>query len=82
MSGVNAFLHDFIRMRKDMTPFKDSSKATGAVKMKPKSRVSYKKDTVAENNSLAQIIEKKPHRREVIEYLQERANTMTEQKMA
>jgi hypothetical protein len=82
MSGLNAFLHDFIRMRKEMTPFKDSSKATGAVKMKPKSRVTYKKDDVPENNSLAQIIEKKPHRREVIEYLQERANTLTEIKMS
>ena len=82
MSGLNSFLHEFIRMRKDLVPMKDSSKASGAVKMKPKSRVSYKKDDVAANHTLAHIIEKKPNRREVIEYLQERANSLTEIKMA
>jgi len=78
--SANKFLFDFMKMRKELAPMKDASKAPGAVKMK--SRTKYEKDPNPENNSLAQIIEKKPHKREVIEYLQERANHHTVIKMS
>jgi hypothetical protein len=80
MSAVNAFLFDFIKLRKEM-----HSPAPGA-KQKPPSntRVKYQEDATDNslNNTLGRIIEKKPHKREVIEYLQERANEHTARKMA
>ena len=80
MSGHNSFLSEFIKMRKELVPMKDSSKASGAVKMRTK--VAYKKDDNPDNGTLADIIEKKPHKREVIAYLQEKANAYTVQKMS
>ena len=80
MSGHNSFLMEFIKMRKELSPMKDASKSSGAVKLR--SKVLYKKDENPENNSLAEIIEKKPHKRVVIEYLQERANAFTVEKMS
>jgi hypothetical protein len=75
MSAVNAFLFDFIKMRKEMQPGAPPKKA---------SRVKYAKDTQEDspNHTLANIIEKKPHKREVIEYLQERANAYSAEMMA
>ena len=77
MSAVNAFLFDFIKMRKEMNPVKPP--ASGG-----QSRVKYQQDAsdTSLNNTLSRIIEKKPHKRDVIEYLQERAKSHSSRKMA
>ena len=81
MSAVNGFLFDFIKLRKEMT----SNPAAGVrQKASSNTRVKYQQDATDNslNNTLSRIIEKKPHKREVIEYLQERANEHTARKMA
>jgi hypothetical protein len=80
MSAVNGFLFDFVKMRKEM----HSSKPPAATGHSGKSRVRYEQDAsdASLNNTLSRIIEKKPHKRDVIEYLQERANSHTSRKMA
>ena len=81
MSAVNGFLFDFIKLRKEMT----ANPAAGVRQKQPSNtRVKYQQDATDNslNNTLSRIIEKMPHKREVIEYLQERANEHTARKMA
>jgi len=88
MSAVNAFLKDFMEMRKALTPQGPAGGAKIVGKPEPanpdakKRKAKFKKEQDTENTSLMTIIEKKPHRRDVIHYLQERANEFTTQKMA
>ena len=80
----NAFLKDFLEMRKqtspaskspaDVLPKKDTKKKT-QLKEEPKSI------TQTNQPSLQSIIEEKPHRKVLIEFLQNKANEYTLQKM-
>ena len=77
MPAVNGFLLDFMKMRKEV-----HTSSPGLSKTPSGTRVKHSKEPEPVNNSLAGIIEKKPHKKEVIEYLQERANHHTSLKMA
>ena len=83
MSGVNAFLKDFIEFRKALQP---SPTIVGNPKpanpQARKRKEKFKQEQEKKDTSLMTIIEDKPHKRVVIEYLQNRANELTEQKMA
>jgi hypothetical protein len=82
MSAVNSFLKEFLEMRKGLSKNpgepvqakKDPKKAVLEPKKKPK--------MTKEKPGLMTIVQDKPGRRVVIEYLQNRANELTEQKMA
>jgi hypothetical protein len=86
MSAVNSFLKEFLEMRKGLSKNpgepvqakKDPKKAVLEPKKKPK----MTKEQIVEKPGLMTIVQDKPGRRVVIEYLQNRANELTEQKMA
>jgi hypothetical protein len=90
MSAINGFLKDFMDMRKTINPV-----GLSAIKGPLKPGVSGKigvtgpggkgkitKGPAVIHSGLAHIIEAKPERKEVITYLQERANDMSEAAMA
>lgn len=83
MSAVNGFLKDFLEMRKALQPsptIVGNPKPANPAARKRKEKFTQeqeKKDT-----SLMTICEDKPHRRVVVEYLQDRCNYFTEKKMA
>lgn len=88
MSGTNAFLKEFIQMRKSLVPSGvagDMKLVTSAVSNTPKTK---KHATTAPElkedgkMTVAKIIEDKPKPREVIQYLQDRCNDCTVAKMA
>lgn len=84
MSAVNGFLKDFIEMRKSLVPptpkiVGNPSPANPATK---KRKEKFTKEQTVQDPTLATIIEDKPHKRVVIEYLQKHANSLTESKMA
>jgi hypothetical protein len=77
---MSSFLNDFIAMRKSLL----KAPAQTAQK-KPKTPSEKKMMSPAQNveeSTITRIIEKKPHKREVIEYLQHKANELTEKAMA
>lgn len=83
MSVVNSFLNEFIKMRKEANPIPNAANAAGAVKRRgtnTKDVAKVSRDVI--NGGLQRIIDEKPHKREVIDYLQERANGLTVEKMA
>jgi hypothetical protein len=83
MSVINSFLHDFIKMRKEAQPLANAAGATGAVKKRGTNTKDVGKASPDRlNGGLQRIIDEKPHKREVIDYLQERANGLTVEKMA
>ena len=85
----NAFLKDFLLMRKDLAPTQSPlthmaheaalPKKGGA---RQKKKPSLKPAPHVENGQLQHIIENKPPKKEVLEYLQNRANHYTVEKMA
>ena len=87
MSSTNAFLKDFIEMRKSITPntlpnlvspnVKDTKNGVKVKKQKPP--VTQNQET--SESTLAKIIEEKPPKKNVIAYLQTFANELTIQKM-
>lgn len=83
MSAVNGFLKDFLEMRKALVPTPkivgNPSPANPATK---KRKEKFTKEQETKDPTLATIIEDKPHKRVVVEYLQKHANSLTEQKMA
>lgn len=86
MSAVNSFLKEFLEMRKGLPASpgepvkakKDPKKAS----MEPKKKAKFTKEQTVDKPGLMTIIQDKPGRRVVIEYLQNRSNEFTEQKMA
>ena len=82
MSAINSFLGDFIKMRKEMTPPRNAVNAPGAVK-KAGTNIKHEPKSTIEviDTSLQRILDNKPPKKEVIEYLQERANAYTVKKM-
>ena len=84
----NAFLREFINMRKEAAPTQSPLLNMAHEKL-PKKKGSDTKKKAAlkaaphvENGGLQHIIENKPPRKEVIEYLQNRANQYSVEKMA
>ena len=87
MNNHNAFLKEFLAMRKELTPHKPASKSPEDVlpklkgnKEKPKAKLS--KEQEVDKPGLMTIIQEKPHKKVVIAYLQTKANELTEKKMA
>ena len=83
----NSFLKEFLEMRKGLSPSQPATanlasnslpKKGGRTNSKPKMTSTQK----VENGGIMHIIENKPPKKEVIEYLQKRANELTEEKMA
>ena len=87
MSAANAFLRDFIQMRKCLVPSGvagDTKLVTSAL---PNGKKGKKKTTAPElgddgKMTVAKIIEDKPKNRDVIQFLQDRCNELTIAKMA
>ena len=89
MSNTNAFLKEFLAMRKSLTPAPVSAAASSKAPedvlpknkngRKPKAEIT--KDQQTDKPGLMTIVENKPHKRVVIEYLQHKANDLTEEKM-
>lgn len=88
MNNNNAFLKEFLAMRKSITPASSAAatkspedvlpkKKNGRSKAKPQ----MKQELQTEKPGLMTIVETKPHKRVVIEYLQLKANDLTEEKM-
>lgn len=84
MSAHNAFLKEFLEMRKTLVP--PTPKIVGnpqpANPASKKRKEKFTKEQTTQDPTLATIIEDKPHKRVVVEYLQKHANHLTEQKMA
>jgi hypothetical protein len=88
MANNNAFLKEFLNMRKALHPTSSGSSLSpadvlpkkGKPKAKTKEALTEKQET--KEPGLMTIIEDKPHKRVVIEYLQKRANELTAKKMA
>lgn len=78
MSERNSFLSEFMKMRKELNP--GITKVSNAPPTAPRKDKPSKKQEVL-NPGLGHIIEKKPHKRIVIEHLQERANALSVEKM-
>ena len=75
---MSSFLNDFISMRKGL------AKPNEVKGMKPKTPSQKKMMSPAqevEESSITRIIETKPPRKEVLQYLQRRANDLTLEKM-
>jgi phage regulator Rha-like protein len=83
MSATNGFLKDFLEMRKSLVP---TQKIVGNPKPAnpetQKRKEKFTKEQSTKDPTLATIIEDKPNKRVVIEYLQKHANSLTESKMA
>lgn len=79
----NEFLKQFIEMRKGMTPA-PGTKSVAAVDALPKSKKAKKTGPRQEvlETGLQHIIESKPGRKDVEEYLQDMCNKLTASKMA
>lgn len=80
MSLRNSFLDEFIKMRKEINPLPHGKPGVSAVT--PARKDVPAKKVVIKDSGLAHIIEKKPHKRVVLEHLQKRANDLTSEKMA
>jgi hypothetical protein len=87
MSATNAFLKEFIAMRKTLAPSgmagdtaltAQPTKGKGKGKAKATASEPIKMDGI----TVAKIIEDKPKSKEVVKFLQERCNELTIKKMA
>ena len=81
--NTNPFLRDFLAMRKQQAPPTKSPADVLPKKEKKKTQLKEepKKTTETNEPSLESIIEEKPHRKVVIDFLQNRANAYTIEKM-
>lgn len=79
----NAFLSQFIEMRRGMAAQNPSAAAAVAAQM-PASKKAKKtsKKQVFTDGGVQNIIEHKPGRKEVMEYFQKRCDELTAEKMA
>jgi hypothetical protein len=88
MQNNNAFLKEFLNMRKAVNQKGPAASLTPADVLPKKSKTTAKtKEQLSERQErkepgLMTIIEDKPHKRVVIEFLQKRANELTAKKMA
>jgi hypothetical protein len=89
MQNHNAFLKDFLEMRKTSKISGPSTTSGLASEVLPQTKKSARKpkkqikaELETEKPGINTIIEEKPHKRVVIEYLQTKSNEYTTQKMA
>lgn len=84
MNNNNAFLKEFLNMRKGLTALGKSPADVLPKKGKagPKTKEALSEKQERTKPGLMTIIEDKPPKRVVVEFLQERANGLTEKKMA
>ena len=80
MPEINSFLADFMKMRKEINPLPHGK--PGVTSITPARKDKPSKTAVVRDSGLAHIIEHKPHKRVVLEYLQKHANDLTTEKMA
>jgi hypothetical protein len=80
MNSHNSFLKEFLNMRKTIAPPGPSPQDVLPQKKK-KAKMSSNPPPLTESVGINTIIEEKPHKRVVIEYLQKRANEFTVEKM-
>jgi hypothetical protein len=73
--SANAFLKEFIKMRQEVK----AAVPTSSPGMSGKQKHTKKQEVI--EGGVNHIIEKKPPKREVMEYLQEKANSLTIEKM-
>ena len=85
----NAFLKEFMNMRKEFSPALPANTRMAHDAALPqkkggraKKKAALKAAPHVENGQLQHIIENTPPRKDVIEYLQTRANHFTQEKMA
>ena len=76
----NSFLDEFIKMRKEINPL--CGVKPGVSSVIPARKDVPSKKAVVKDSGLAHIIEKKPHKRVVLEHLQKKANDLTTEKMS
>lgn len=79
----NAFLKDFLEMRKQQNPLSKSPAEVLPKKEKKKTQLKQEPKALTETSepTLQSIIEEKPNKRIVIDFLQDKANAYTIQKM-
>jgi hypothetical protein len=89
MSATNSFLKEFLDMRKAIKPGQTPTTTTQNPMTKPDGKGGKRKKKVKPeptqkitDMSLQTIIDDKPNKKEVIKFLQQRANDYTVQKMA
>jgi hypothetical protein len=80
MDSHNSFLREFMAMRKTIIPSAiTAGKPAAKEEKKKKPKIEPKQE--AQEAGMAEIIEKKPHKKVVIEFMQRRANELSVQKM-
>ena len=85
MAAINGFLKEFLDMRKKLEPqLKNAADAPGSIKIKGGSKTKSKIEKTQQvlDGGLQHIIENKPIRKDVVAYLQKRANELTVEKMS
>jgi hypothetical protein len=83
----NSFLKEFLEMRKGLSPSQPATANLAAAVLPQKGTRNKKKPSLTQtqkvqDGGLMHITENKPPKKEVIEYLQKRANELTVEKMA
>ena len=82
MSAVNAFLKDFVDMRKTLNPQAAVKTPIDAVKDEKKKKMKMSKNPIPLDTGLQHIIEEKPGRKKVEEYFGNRISELYAKKMA
>jgi hypothetical protein len=85
MSAANAFLKEFMAMRKTLAPSGvagDTKLVPQAGKGKGKGKATGSDPIKMDGITLAKIIEEKPKPKEIVKFLQDRCNELTIKKMA
>jgi predicted ArsR family transcriptional regulator len=82
MSAVNQFLREFVEMRKNISPVgKIVGNPQPANPSAKKRKEKFAKQQETLTTSLAKILEEKPGKKELIAFLQNRANDLSTEKM-
>ena len=81
MDGHNSFLKEFLNMRKTIVPSSIPVAPAAKKKDEKKKKRPIEPTQTTESAGLAEIVENKPNKKVVIEYLQKRANELSAEKM-
>jgi len=81
MASANQFLKDFMDLRKNINPLSGVKSPAEAVKEEKKKKGKMSKNPEPEESGLAHIIEDKPGRKKVEEYLGNRISELYAKKM-
>jgi hypothetical protein len=78
---MNGFLKDFMQMRKSLNQSQTPQPAASSPPVKGKKEKKITKEQKVIGGGYQHIVENKPPRKDVIFYLQDRANELTVEKM-